>query len=81
MDEDNDEEDDDIIIARLRTKALLLKKLGGEVPKEIQGVFDDTKTAEDIIAEIEKEIPLHHNEELNEEEVQLNKIEGIDQLV
>lgn len=55
--DEDDEELDDVIISRLRKKATLLKQLGGEVPKEILSVFDNSKTAEDIIAEIEKEIP------------------------
>ncbi|XP_065202431.1 nuclear receptor corepressor 2-like [Planococcus citri] len=55
--DENDEELDDVIISRLRKKAMLLKQLGGEVPREILSVFDNSKTAEDIIAEIEKEIP------------------------
>lgn len=62
-DEDEDDEElDDVIISRLRKKATLLKQLGGEVPKEIMSVFDNSKTAEDIIAEIEKEIPADSNE-------------------
>lgn len=68
--DENDEEFDDIIIGRLRKKAMLLKQLGGEVPQEILSVFDNSKTAEDIIAEIEKEIPadsLGGNTELNSE--------------
>lgn len=59
-DEDKDDENEDldhVIITRLRKKALLLKELGGVVPKEIVSVLDQSKTAKDIIAEIEKEIP------------------------
>ncbi len=40
-----------------------MKELGGDVPKEIVSVLDQSKTAEDIIAEIEKEIPSDSIEE------------------
>lgn len=52
-----------MIIARLREKALLLKNLGGDVPKEMMSILDETKSASDIINELEKEITMPSNNE------------------
>lgn len=68
-DEDNDDDDegeedlDDMIIARLREKALLLKNLGGDVPKEMMSILDETKSASDIIDELEREMTVPTNNE------------------
>lgn len=63
-DEDEEDEDlDDMIIARLREKALLLKNLGGDVPKEMMSILDETKSASDIIDELEREMTKPANNE------------------
>lgn len=58
------ETDEGVILSRLRSQARVLKELGGEIPDEIRHLIDQSATeaaspcvAEDVIAQIERELP------------------------
>lgn len=59
-DSDDGNDDENALLSRLREKAIYLKRLGGVVPDELKSIVDETKTVEDIIAEIENELPPDH---------------------
>nr|CAD7260134.1 unnamed protein product [Timema shepardi] len=77
---DSVETDEGIILSRLRSQAKVLKELGGEIPDEIRHLIDMSTSnaspavADNIIAEIEREIPPDHYKK--EEEIVLHQDEN-----
>lgn len=62
--DESGETDEGVILSRLRSQARVLKELGGEIPDEIRHLIDQSATeaaspsvAEDVIAQIERELP------------------------
>nr|CAD7202632.1 unnamed protein product [Timema douglasi] len=77
---DSVETDEGIILSRLRSQAKVLKELGGEIPDEIRHLIDMSTSnaspavADNIIAEIEREIPPDHYKK--DEEIVLHQDEN-----
>lgn len=62
--DESGETDEGVILSRLRSQARVLKELGGEIPDEIRHLIDQSASetaspsvAEDVIAQIERELP------------------------
>ncbi|XP_066999168.2 uncharacterized protein [Anabrus simplex] len=77
-DVESGETDEGVILSRLRSQARILKELGGEIPDEIQHLIEPNTTsvssplvAEDVIAQIEKELPPDYKDSDKEKEVSL----------
>lgn len=74
--DESGETDEVVILSRLRSQARVLKELGGEIPVEIRHLIDQSASeaaspivAEDVIAQIERELPPDYSKSDNKGKV------------